>query len=277
MDVEGAIALARRWHGDRVDQAGRPYIEHVQRVVAAVETDVEKMTAALHDVMEDEDLTRADLLAAAVPPRVAVAVEHLTRRPDEPYDLYLVRAVSDPVAARVKAADLADNADERRLALLPDDLADRLRTKYAKARQILERFPPLDALPDDTRGEVSYLEIGGLVAEPDLSVTFWCRACHRPAGTIELLGDQLSIKSFRGCTSGRAGAARRASIERAVREHDLAALWSDNLVDFWCSSCRDVYCGHHWRTEDVWADDHPLFLDAVYGTCPEGHRHKLWD
>jgi hypothetical protein len=41
------------------------------------------------------------------------------------------------VAVRVKLADIADNADESRLALLDEATAARLRRKYAKALRAL--------------------------------------------------------------------------------------------------------------------------------------------
>jgi hypothetical protein len=43
----------------------------------------------------------------------------------------------NPIALRVKLADIADNADEARLALLDPETAERLRRKYAKARRAL--------------------------------------------------------------------------------------------------------------------------------------------
>jgi hypothetical protein len=44
----------------------------------------------------------------------------------------------DPIARVVKRADISDNGNEGRLALLPDDVAHRLRVKYARAAEILE-------------------------------------------------------------------------------------------------------------------------------------------
>ena len=51
----------------------------------------------------------------------------------------LIRPLVTPegVALRVKLADIADNADESRLALLDSKTAARLRRKYAEARKAL--------------------------------------------------------------------------------------------------------------------------------------------
>ena len=54
------------------------------------------------------------------------------------YRAYYYSAIrNNPLALRVKLADIADNADEARLALLDEKTADRLRRKYARARKAL--------------------------------------------------------------------------------------------------------------------------------------------
>jgi (p)ppGpp synthase/HD superfamily hydrolase len=49
--LEQALALAERFHDGATDKAGRPYLGHIQRVVAATTTDDEKLAAALHDLL----------------------------------------------------------------------------------------------------------------------------------------------------------------------------------------------------------------------------------
>ena len=51
---------------------------------------------------------------------------------------YYTRIRANPLALRVKLADIADNADESRLALLDEKTAARLRRKYANARKAVE-------------------------------------------------------------------------------------------------------------------------------------------
>jgi (p)ppGpp synthase/HD superfamily hydrolase len=87
MKLDQALELARRFHHGATDKAGRPYISHVQRVVDTVADSDHKLTAALHDLLEDTPLTSTDLLAAGCPPRVIAAVEALTRRPGEEYEV----------------------------------------------------------------------------------------------------------------------------------------------------------------------------------------------
>ena len=141
MNLDQALDLAELHHSGQVDKAGQPYIGHVRRVVAAVSTPEEKLAAALHDLLEDTDMTAADLLTEGCPPEIVRVVEALTRGDDESYEDFVRRAAQDPIARAVKKADVADNADEARLALLRTGQAARLRSKYARARKILDSYP----------------------------------------------------------------------------------------------------------------------------------------
>ena len=137
MDLDQAMELAELHHSGQVDKAGQPYIGHIRRVVGAVDTSEEKLAAALHDLLEDTPVTAADLLTAGCSPEIVRVVEALTREDDESYEDFVRRAAQDPIARVVKRADVADNADEARLALLPIGQAARLRAKYARAARIL--------------------------------------------------------------------------------------------------------------------------------------------
>lgn len=135
--VERAKELAYRAHAGQVDKAGRPYIEHVARVAAAVSDDPEAEAVAwLHDAIED-CFGAAKAVEALLPSELYGAVLDLTRFNWMPAADYYAAIRDNPLAMRVKLADIADNADEARLALLDDKTAARLRRKYAKARKIL--------------------------------------------------------------------------------------------------------------------------------------------
>ena len=141
MDLDQALELAELHHSGQVDKAGQPYIGHIRRVVGAVDTSEEKLAAALHDLLEDTPVTAADLLAKGCTPEIVRVVEALTRREGEIYENFVRRAAQDPIARAVKKADVADNADEARLALLPTGQAAQLRSKYASAAKILNSYP----------------------------------------------------------------------------------------------------------------------------------------
>lgn len=133
--VSRAKALAHRAHAGQVDKAGRPYIEHVARVAAAVSDDpVAEAVAWLHDVLEDcRHLPEWMECMEFRPITVPVNVMHLTRENFTGDDFYYENISRHPVALRVKLADIADNSSEDRLALLDEKTAARLRRKYAKA------------------------------------------------------------------------------------------------------------------------------------------------
>lgn len=135
-----ALAIAARAHAGQVDRAGRSYLAHPLRVAARVVDAGDEVVAAalLHDVLEDSALTVDDLVRAGLPGRVVEAVEHLTRRPGESHGAAVQRAAAHPMASIVKRADIADNTDPARLALLPAELRARLTAKYAHALAVLE-------------------------------------------------------------------------------------------------------------------------------------------
>ncbi|WP_026423076.1 HD domain-containing protein [Actinokineospora inagensis] len=135
--LDDAIRIATAAHGDQLDKSGRPYIEHPLRVMARVDTEDQRMTAVLHDVVEDTPVTLADLAAAGCPPTVVAAVDAISKRPDESQTDYLTRVVADPIARVVKHADIADNSSPARLAQLDPPTQARLAAKYAAALQFL--------------------------------------------------------------------------------------------------------------------------------------------
>lgn len=140
--VERAKDLAHRAHAGQVDKAGRPYIEHVARVASAVSDDPEAETVAwLHDVLEDAPQEMQNWLGHHLEDNfygvVVDAVIDLTRFPGYPTDAYYADIRGNPLALRVKLADIADNSSEDRLAMLDERTAARLRRKYAKAIKAL--------------------------------------------------------------------------------------------------------------------------------------------
>ncbi len=111
-----AIEIAARAHAGVRDKGGEPYLLHPLRVVLRVSSPEERMAAALHDVVEDSAWTIEDLRVEEFPPVVIAAVDALTKRPGESRMDAARRAGVDPIARRVKLADLADNMDLGRIA-----------------------------------------------------------------------------------------------------------------------------------------------------------------
>lgn len=126
-----AVVIAVAAHKDQKDRYGAPYVLHPLRVMARVETTQEKTVAILHDVVEDTDWTFEKLRREGFPEDIISALDCLTKREKEPYDDLVRRAASNPVARRVKIADLEDNMDIRRMPEVTDEIKTRLE-KYLK-------------------------------------------------------------------------------------------------------------------------------------------------
>lgn len=129
-----AIMLAAKVHDGQHDKAGEPYILHPLRVMLAMETETQRIVAILHDTVEDSDDVSLDDIATAFGEEVRDAVDAMTRRDGEAYLDFVARAKQNPVARRVKLADVADNLSQARAASLPE----RLKERYLAARTILE-------------------------------------------------------------------------------------------------------------------------------------------
>lgn len=130
--LEEAIAIALEAHRGQTDRAGEPYVLHPLRMMQRLRTDAERITAVLHDVVEDSAWALDDLRTRGFPGEVLDAVDAVTRRPDEPYDALVERAAANPIARAVKLADLEDNLDLRRLPEVSERDVERL-NRYLRA------------------------------------------------------------------------------------------------------------------------------------------------
>lgn len=98
--------------------------------------DVRRITAVLHDVVEDCAVTPATI-RVRFGDAVADAVVALTRRDDEDYDAFVARCAANEIARDVKRADIADNLDLSRLPVVTN--RDRERAdKYRRALALLQ-------------------------------------------------------------------------------------------------------------------------------------------
>jgi hypothetical protein len=132
-----AVSIAADAHLGQFDKAGAPYVYHPLRLMMRAQTREEKMTAVLHDVVEDTDWTLEALTREGFPRSVVRALDHLTRRDEETYDAFIERIARNRLAARVKLLDLADNSDLSRIAAPTDEDRARLE-KYRRASARLE-------------------------------------------------------------------------------------------------------------------------------------------
>ncbi len=122
--IEKSLAIALRAHTGITDKAGRAYILHPLRIMAKMTTEIEMSAALLHDVIEDSDITALDLISEGIPSVVVEAVLCLTKQSGENYHDFVLRAKQNPIARKVKIADIEDNINVLRITNLTEkDLA----------------------------------------------------------------------------------------------------------------------------------------------------------
>ncbi|HGP8365443.1 TPA: GTP pyrophosphokinase, partial [Streptococcus pneumoniae] len=114
------------------DKAGVDYIQHPLYVASQVNTEQEKAVALLHDVIEDSDITAADLFASGLSNEVVTAVQILTKKKGQSYQEYLGKVKSNNLARVVKLADLKHNSDLSRLKSVTNTDYERVK-KYKNA------------------------------------------------------------------------------------------------------------------------------------------------
>ena len=153
--VRLADSIADKAHEGQTDRNGWPYISHPRRVALGArklacelaaathpDTSLEELkaevqiVALLHDTVEDTGVSLA-YLARYFSARIVDAIDALTRRPGESYEAYLGRVSVNDLARLVKLADVADNTDPRRLALLPEPTRSTLMIKYEHSLKLL--------------------------------------------------------------------------------------------------------------------------------------------
>jgi (p)ppGpp synthase/HD superfamily hydrolase len=137
--LEKAIAIAVNAHQGQKDRYNSPYILHPLRVMARLDSATEKIVGILHDVVEDTDWTFDQLSREGFPATILSALECVTKKEGEEYEAFVKRSARDPVARRVKLADLEDNMDLRRMPQATDQDLPRLQ-KYVKAWRFLKEL-----------------------------------------------------------------------------------------------------------------------------------------
>lgn len=133
-----AMKIAYAAHHGQVDKAGLPYIFHPIHLAEAMEEEVSCCAALLHDVVEDTALTMEDL-QKEFPEEVIAVLRLLTHEEDVPYFDYVRAIKTNPIAVKIKLADIAHNSDQSRCvgSGLSEEKLAYWRSKYACAKQIL--------------------------------------------------------------------------------------------------------------------------------------------
>ena len=126
--TKAALKLCFEAHKDQVDKSGLPYVFHPFHVAEQMATEEEVCVALLHDVMEDTDYTVDDIRAAGMSDAVVEALLLMTHDSGVPYMAYVAKLAGNPIARKVKMADLEHNMDRTRI----ESPTDRDRQRWAK-------------------------------------------------------------------------------------------------------------------------------------------------
>ena len=133
-----AMKIAYAAHHGQTDYNGIPYIFHPIHLAEQMEDEISCCAALLHDVVEDTAVTMEDL-AAEFPEEVIAVLRLLTHDDSTLYFDYVRKIRTNPIAVKIKLADIAHNSDQSRC--IGSDLTEAQlvywRDKYAKARAIL--------------------------------------------------------------------------------------------------------------------------------------------
>lgn len=131
-----AMQIAYAAHHGQVDKGGLPYIFHPYHLAEAMEDEISCCAALLHDVVEDTHVTM-EQLAEEFPSAVIDVLQLLTHREDVPYYDYVRAIKANPIAVKIKLADIAHNSDQTRCTNLSQEQLAYFREKYARAVSIL--------------------------------------------------------------------------------------------------------------------------------------------
>lgn len=134
-NIKKAVNIAYNAHMGQSDRFGMPYVFHPIHLAESMDTEEECICAILHDVVEDTSIT-FEQLEKEFSKGVIEALKLLTHDKKVPYNEYIIKLKDNPIAKKVKLADLKHNSDITRLNYLsPKDIIRN--KKYKKAIKIL--------------------------------------------------------------------------------------------------------------------------------------------
>lgn len=134
-NTKKAMKIAFDAHMGQVDKSGVPYIYHPIHIAEQMHTEAETIVAILHDVVEDTIIT-FEQLEKEFPEEVIVALKLLTHDDSVEYMDYIRNLKNNPIARKVKLADLNHNSDKTRLEVITEKDIKRI-DKYREAINIL--------------------------------------------------------------------------------------------------------------------------------------------
>ena len=133
-----ALKLCYIAHAGQVDKSGLPYVFHPFHLAEQMDDEDSVIVALLHDVVEDTEYTLNDLKGMNFGDEVIGALKLLTHDPNVPYMDYIKEVAKNPIATKVKLADLEHNSDLTRLNHSPTEEDLQRVEKYQRAMEALK-------------------------------------------------------------------------------------------------------------------------------------------
>lgn len=128
-----ALKLCFEAHRDQVDKTGMPYVFHPFHLAEQMDDEISTVCALLHDVVEDSEISFEELKEMGFPSEVIEVLSLLTHGDGIPYMDYVRAIKGNPVARKVKIADLTHNSDSTRV----DEIDERMLERWEKYREAL--------------------------------------------------------------------------------------------------------------------------------------------
>ena len=135
--VAAAKLIAKLAHKGQKDKAGMDYFTHPEAVAAMLDTPEEKTVAYFHDTVEDTDVT-VEEIRSVFGNEIADAVALMTHADGVPYMDYVKEIGKNPLARKVKLADLTHNMDISRIPDPTQKDYNRIEKKYKPAYECLK-------------------------------------------------------------------------------------------------------------------------------------------
>ena len=127
-----ALYVTNKVFKDTYDKGGNPYMEHLYSVSDSFDDDDLKVVGLLHDIIEDKEFTKDDLLFLGFTSDQVEAVSIVTKREGEKYSDFIDRIIdsNNDIAIQVKYADMINNMDLSRMKNNSVEEKEYIKNKY---------------------------------------------------------------------------------------------------------------------------------------------------
>lgn len=194
------LEFVKKAHKGQRDKAGEAYWVHPFQVSTLIKGggEVDKIVALLHDILEDTQYTYSDLKEMGYTDEVLIPLVLLTKTKGEDYNKYLDRVVRNPIAIRVKMADLTHNMDINRLPLEDRD-TEVVRKRTEKYRKAYKRLQNVILKSNIVRPMVVGLKMQGNYVIGAVVVDTGYKNTVRTIPANQLCGITFNNMSFMDC------------------------------------------------------------------------------